>query len=78
VDLAWSRSSRRHRIGRAHARYVIDTTQPTAITTSDGSSALLWVGRDDRGLELEIVAVILPDCHLVIHVMPTALRGGDR
>lgn len=76
VDLAWARSSRRHRIGRAHARYVIDTTQPTSLTTVDGSQALLWVANDDRGLELEIVAVVLPDCHLVIHVMPTALREG--
>jgi hypothetical protein len=76
VDLAWTRSSRRHRIGRAHARHVIGTTQPTSLTTADGSAALLWVGLDDRGLELEIVAVILPDCHLVMHVMPTALRGG--
>jgi hypothetical protein len=76
VDLAWARSSRRHRIGRAHARHVIDTTTPTSITTADGNHALLWVGPDDRGLELEIVAVILPNLHLVIHVMPTALRGG--
>ena len=64
VDLVWTRSSRRHRIGRAHARHVIETTHPTSITTADGSQALLWVGRDDRGLELEIVAVVLPGCHL--------------
>lgn len=76
MDLAWTRSSRRHRIGRAHARHVIDSATPTPIKTADGSQALLWVGPDDRGLELEIVAVILPDVHLVIHVMPTALRGG--
>jgi hypothetical protein len=36
----------------------------------------MWVGLDDRGLELEIVVLILPDVHLVIHVMPTALRKG--
>jgi hypothetical protein len=35
---------------------------------------LLWVGADDRGIELEIVAAILPDFYLVVHVMPTALR----
>jgi hypothetical protein len=29
---------------------------------------------DDRGIELEIIAVELPDMWLVIHVMPTALR----
>jgi hypothetical protein len=49
-------------------------------TLSSGRSAdevlLRWVGVDDRGLELEIVAVGLADGSvLVIHVMPTQLRG---
>ena len=47
--------------------------QPTESTTTTGSTALLWIGTDDRG-ELEIVAAVLPDLYLVIHVMPTALR----
>jgi hypothetical protein len=34
----------------------------------------LWLGPDDRGVELEIVAVVLQAELLVIHVMPTALR----
>lgn len=76
VDLAWTQSSRRHRIGRTHARHVIDTVEPSVITTADGSEGLLWVGPDDRGLELEVVAVVLPELYLVIHVMPTTLRGG--
>jgi hypothetical protein len=33
-----------------------------------------WIGEDDRGLELEIVAIVLLEQILVIHVMPTALR----
>ena len=78
MDLAWTQSSRRHRIGRAHARHVINTTEPTAIVTADGSQGLLWVGPDDRGLELEVVAVVLPKLYLVIHVMPTSLKGGTR
>lgn len=76
MELAWTQSSRKHRIGRAHARHVINTVEPTAITTADGSEGLLWVGPDDRGLELEIVAAVLPGLYLVIHVMPAALRGG--
>jgi len=50
------------------------TVQPINTATSSGNQALLWVGPDDRGVELEIVAVVLPDLYLVIHVMPTALR----
>jgi hypothetical protein len=37
--------------------------------------SLLWVGPDDRGIELEVIAAVLPDMVLVIHVMPTALRS---
>ncbi len=37
---------------------------------------LLWVGPDDRGLELEVVAVVLSELYLVIPVMPTSLKGG--
>ncbi|MHB1446596.1 MAG: hypothetical protein ACYCZV_13210 [Acidimicrobiales bacterium] len=57
-------------------RHVINTVEPTTITTADGSEGLLWAGPDDRGLELEVVAVVLPELYLVIHVMPTTLRGG--
>jgi hypothetical protein len=36
----------------------------------------VWIGVDDRGIELEIVALVLPDVVVVIHVMPTALRSS--
>ncbi len=74
MEVRWSQSSRRHRIGRAHARYVMTTVQPAESITTTGSPALLWIGTDDRGVELEIVAAVLPDLYLVIHVMPTVLR----
>lgn len=34
----------------------------------------VWLGPDDWGVELEIVALLLRAELLVIHVMPTALR----
>jgi hypothetical protein len=40
----------------------------------DLDDRLLWVGPDDRGLVLEVIAVELPDYLLVIHAMPVALR----
>lgn len=78
VDIAWAQATRRHRIGRAHARYVIDTTEPRETITASGAPGLEWVGEDDRGVELEIVAVVLANELLVIHVMPTALRRRKR
>ena len=35
---------------------------------------LTWIGEDERGRELETVALGRPDCLLVIHVMPTHYR----
>jgi hypothetical protein len=35
---------------------------------------LVWIGMDDRGIELEIVALDMEEAVVVIHVMPTYLR----
>jgi len=43
-----------------------------------GDTALSWIGLDERGRELEIVAVERPDCFLVIHVMPTHYRKAGQ
>jgi hypothetical protein len=75
VIVRFTRPARRHRIGRAHSLHVINTTEPTPTPATEVADArLVWVGTDDRGIELEIVALDLPDEWLVIHVMPTALR----
>jgi len=70
-----TRSSRKHKIGCAHALHVIDTVAPTDVAdTVQFDARRVWLGPDDRGVELEIVAVVLQAELLVIHVMPTALR----
>ena len=71
----FTRASRKHRVGRASARHVIATV--SAEMTKDeetGADLLTWIGEDERGRELEIVALDRPDCILVIHVMPTHYR----
>ena len=71
----FTRSSRKHKIDRAHALYVIDTAVPTEVSATDEFDARkVGIGADDRGVELEIVALVLEPELLVIHVMPTALR----
>ena len=35
---------------------------------------MLWIGPDDRGVELEVIAIVEPDHLLVIHVMPHHVR----
>jgi hypothetical protein len=73
--IRFTRSARKHRIGRAHAEHVIRTVPCTRYpATEDLDPRVEWIGPDDRGVELEIIAVELPTMWLVIHVMPTALR----
>lgn len=45
------------------------------IPANDGlSERLMWIGADDRGLELEVIAIKLDDMWLVVHVMPYRFR----
>jgi hypothetical protein len=64
--IRWYRSARRRRIGKAHPLHVILTTTPVPVPADAAS--------DDRGTELKVVALDLPDAVVVIHVMPTASR----
>ncbi len=55
--------------------HVITTTEPERVPATEIADArLVWVGLDDRGIELEIVALDLDDVIVVLHVMPTSLR----
>ncbi len=68
----WYRSARRHRVGKAHAMHVINSVEPERVPASSASDArLVWIGRDDRGVKLQIVALDLVDA---VVVMPTSLR----
>jgi hypothetical protein len=80
VEIQVTQAARRHRIGRGSARYVLANTEPSEITTAEGGPAWLWVGSDERGRELEIIAVETQGGRdpepvlLVLHVMPTHYR----
>lgn len=76
MRIEFTQSSRKHKLGRARIRHVMSHTTATPVTTSSGAPGLQWIGGDERGLELEVIAVVLaPDHLLVIHAMPTTLRG---
>lgn len=76
MRVRFTRSARKHRIGRGHALHVMNSGEPVVSpATDDRAERRTWIGNDDRGLELEIVAIVLDEDELlVIHVMPTALR----
>lgn len=61
--------------------HVMTRTTPTGTTTSQGNPGWRYVGLDERGRDLEIIAVEVTgntgqDLLLVIHAMPTRLRGS--
>ena len=75
MRVRFSQSARRHRIGKAHALHVMNTSEPEVIPADDTmNERRLWIGADDRGLDLEIIAIVEPDYLLVIHVMPHHFR----
>lgn len=78
MRIEFTTASRKHRVGRAHVRYVMATQEPQVTVTARGSLGWKYVGPDDRGVELEVIAVELENGDvLVIHAMPTALRRGE-
>ncbi len=78
MKIEFTQASRRHKIGRAPVRHVMATTQPTPITTNRGAEGWLYVGPDERGRVLEIIAVATEaDTLLVVHVMPYRYREGS-
>ncbi|NBY14727.1 MAG: hypothetical protein EBQ72_00005 [Actinobacteria bacterium] len=71
----FAKSARKHRIGKAHVLHVLEKYEPTIVLAPETKdSHLLWTGMDERGLELEVVAVMLAEYLLVIHVMPRTFR----
>ncbi len=73
----FAQSARKHRIGKASARYVMDTYEPTRFD-DEGTMKLLWVGKDERDRELEVIAVDQTTRILVIHVMPADFKNRRR
>ena len=76
--IKFARSARRHKIGKAHALHVIRANPPVVVPAVPPKidEQWLWIGTDDRGVEIEVIAVWMPDNQLiVIHAMATALRS---
>lgn len=79
IKITFTQSARKHRIGKAHAKWVINHYQPIKLLAPYGSGKadrLMWISQDDRGVELEVIAIELDESLLVIHVMPRNFRRG--
>ena len=84
LEIRFTQAARRHRIGRASVRHVMATVAPIGTITAQGSPAWICTGRDERGRELDVIAVEIGQAEgrdpflLVTHVMPTSLRKRNR
>jgi alkylhydroperoxidase/carboxymuconolactone decarboxylase family protein YurZ len=74
MEIRFAQSARKHRIGKARAMFVMENNPFQILARDDDKVQQIWVALDDRDLELEVIAVVLVNCLLVTHVMPTALR----
>jgi hypothetical protein len=53
------------------------TSRPVLITTNRGEQGWLYIGPDDRGVTLEVIAVETDETTLlVVHAMPYRFRRG--
>ena len=76
-EVRFANSARRHRIGKDHVLVALENAgEPTLVPapSDDLDDRLVFVGVDDRGIELEIIGIQLSDFLYVIHVMPTEFR----
>ena len=76
----FTRDARKHKIGHARARFVIENNEPMQRPgLFKNEKKLTWVGNDDRGLELEVIGIEDADEIFIIHAMPTIFikRGRD-
>lgn len=72
----FTQSARKRRIGKAHVLAAMENAgDPVRLPGEEGlDERLVWVGQDDRGVTLEVIAVEQPEYLLIIHVMPYAYR----
>ena len=77
MKLKWARAATRHRVSRERTRYVIEhcglrfDQEPPADSPENSSPRLVFLGDDEDGGALEVMAVELEGgTLLVIHSMP--------
>ena len=75
MELRFTQSSRKHRIGKTHAKHVLSTSEPW-IHGEEGTTRIIydWIGFDERGVEIEITGILEEGYIAIIHVMPTSLE----
>jgi hypothetical protein len=76
MRIEFTQAARRHRLGKARVRYILQTVTPTPTVTKRGEAGWLYIGPDDRGLVIEIIGVPVKgdEAMLIVHAMPHNFR----
>lgn len=82
MEITFARSARRHKVGRARARHVIENAytvirQPAPEGSPLRDDRLIHLGDDPTGRALEVVAVEVESGLHVIHVMDLRAKWRD-
>jgi hypothetical protein len=56
---------------------VINTYEGTLEPKTSSDPKIIWIGKDHRGLEIEVVAYVMEDHYFVIHAMPSLFRSKN-
>ena len=79
MDIRFTQSARKHRIGKQRVLFLLANNEPLTFTGEDlDEDTIVWIGKDDRGLELEVIAIRTSSGILIIHFMPLNFRKGKR
>lgn len=79
MKVRFTQAARKRRIGTAHVLHVMASSIGLPLPAApDSDPKVLWIGPDDEGRELEVIAVLRGDQLLVIHVMPARYRRIGR
>jgi hypothetical protein len=79
IHIRTASSARKHGLSRSRIEQAMNNqivSETLNSTTFDPK--IRFIGVDDRGEELEVVAVVLPRLFLIIHAMPTRYRRSSR
>ena len=66
--------ARKHGLTRRRIEEALAAHQRADTVLGDGDPRIHFIGRDRRGEEIDVVAIVLPALLLVIHAMPTRYR----
>ena len=66
--------ARKHALSRRRIEEALTSQRIAQTIPGDGDPKIYFVGTDNRGEEIEVVAVVLPSLLLIIHAMPTRYR----